>query len=616
MSVTYNAELDELETTYKAGLGHDVEELRRALFSAASVPALFVGTGGTSAVARLAAQFHEQVCAQPARAATPLELLMAPQMPRRAAVLFSASAKHPDARAVLDRLSAGWFHPAVVVTHRDPDELAAGPDVAVVRLPELLFRDGFLATNSVLAMVVALSRAYLGSSALASSIPRPDVPFPSRGRTRLLVLTTPELEPVAADIETRCAELGVADVQVSDYRNFAHGRHMGLARRATETTVIGLSSEPLQDLAEATLSVLLAEGSVEVLHWAARHSSPTGVVELFLASMQLARRLAAEQGVRPSRPGVPSFGRRLYHLPLRGMLPRPADGPVERKLWALGAGTVEEDIRELYERAYADWRVGLGEQRFSGVVLDYDGTVCATRRRFDLPDERLRALVVKLLDAELVFGFASGRGRSLHRDLRKWVPREYWSQVHLGLYNGAIRLTLADKLPAVDRPNSLMRAVTERIMLLPIADMLVIEPRQAQVTVSLRGDAFAHSGKLAELVSDVLARPEQLQVKVVASGHSVDVVKSDTSKVAVWEEVAALGDSPLLAIGDQGHLGGNDFELLARSPWSLTVDRCSADPSRCWYLDVGGRSGPLLLDAYLRSLVASKSGFKLDWKDA
>ena len=39
----------------------------------------------------------------------------------------------------------------------------------------------------------------------------------------------------------------------------------------------------------------------------------------------------------------------------------------------------------------------------------------------------------------------------------------------------------------------------------------------------------------------------------------------------------------VLAIGDQGDLGGNDFELLASSRWTLSVDRCSADPARCWW---------------------------------
>ena len=31
-----------------------------------------------------------------------------------------------------------------------------------------------------------------------------------------------------------------------------------------------------------------------------------------------------------------------------------------------------------------------------------------------------------------------------------------------------------------------------------------------------------------------------------------------------------------MAIGNQGHVGGNDFELLAATRWSLSVDRCSS----------------------------------------
>ncbi len=70
----------------------------------------------------------------------------------------------------------------------------------------------------------------------------------------------------------------------------------------------------------------------------------------------------------------------------------------------------------------------------------------------------------------------------------------------------------------------------------------------------------------------------------------------------------------VLAIGDQGQAGGNDFELLAATPWSLSVDRCSADPSRCWNLDTRGARGPALLVDYLGALKLTRAGARFLWR--
>jgi hypothetical protein len=79
------------------------------------------------------------------------------------------------------------------------------------------------------------------------------------------------------------------------------------------------------------------------------------------------------------------------------------------------------------------------------------------------------------------------------------------------------------------------------------------------------------------------------------------------------EHVRERADGAVMAIGDQGHLGGNDFELLAATPWSLSVDRCSADPTRCWNLDSTGRRGPDVLLRYLRALKRQRQGIRFRW---
>ena len=64
------------------------------------------------------------------------------------------------------------------------------------------------------------------------------------------------------------------------------------------------------------------------------------------------------------------------------------------------------------------------------------------------------------------------------------------------------------------------------------------------------------------------------------------------SKSAVVADAMTRTGRPMLAIGDQGQPGGNDFDLLACYRYSLSVDRCSADPTRCWNLAPAGQAGP------------------------
>ena len=603
--LSYTRELELLPGTYRAAMLADPTDVRKALLALAGGPARTVGTGGTMALAQLAAQLHERISGQPARAMTPLELLQAPDLSGAGALLFSARARHPDALMVLDRLGEGGYSPAVLVTHRERDDLRdqLRGDVSVVTVPAPDLPEGFLATNSVMAMAVALLRAALPDDALGLDPPfehaSPDDVLP---RERLLVLYPPALLCVATDIETRCHELGLAAVQLADLRNVAHGRHSGLARLASETTVLVLSDAAGGPLARAVSSTFAGAG-VQVVSWHVDLPWPEAVVALLAASMRLAGSLGDAQGVDPARPTVPEFGRRLYHLPLRRLLARPSVSPVQRKLAALGAGTPPDSVQDRYAAAFAGWCAQLAQVALGAIVLDYDGTVCETTQRYDSPTQTVQNALLRLLDGGMHLGFASGRGKSLHHGLRSWVPAQHWAAVTVGLYNGSVSLALADDLPDIAAPTPLMIDVTGRLQASPYRELLDLAPRSGQVTVQVAQGSFFHGGRLAVLVTEALARIPVLPVKVVASAHSVDVIADDTSKTRVLDTVTARSAGEALTIGDQGDIGGNDFELLAATTSSVSVGRCSADPSRCWYVDPAGRHGPAALLGLLDAIV-------------
>jgi hydroxymethylpyrimidine pyrophosphatase-like HAD family hydrolase len=601
--VSYARELQELPNTLAKALSADVDPLRDAISCLSAGPARFVGTGGTLPIARLAADWHEEIARQPSRSMTPLEFVGAPKLGTCGVVLFSARAKHPDALLALEEMTGGDYRPAVLVTHRTPSDirLTATTDLCVEQLPRPDLREGFLATNSALMMAAMLLRAYGTELTNSSLVGAADL---ARGtpvdRPYLLVVYPPRLAAVALDIETRLAELGLCAVQLADLRNIAHGRHTGLARNASKTTVLTISSGESGVFAKRVTNILEGSGAAHV-HWHVADDLPAATITLLAASMHLAEGFASEQGIDAGRPRVPVFGRQLYNLPIRRLLRRPPRTPVDQKIDSLGIGAVPEVVRVDYETAYESWRRDLSSVGFGGIVLDYDGTVCLTRQRRKPPSLGVKSEISRLLGEGLVVGFASGRGRSLYEGLREWIAEPHWVRVIVGLYNGSVRLTLADELADQSQPSELMELAHDRLQHSLLKHMIVLEPRSNQVTVEALAGHF-HGDRLAELVRDVLAQDPPLPLKVVASGHSLDVIADNTTKVTVIKDVRSLQGGEVLVIGDQGDMGGNDFEMLSATRWSMSVSRCSADPTRCWPSDDQGRRGPDALHALLGTL--------------
>jgi hypothetical protein len=607
----YGEQLRLLGETYGGIRSAPLADLKRSLSAMRRRQAVYVGSGGALAVAQLAANIHEAQTRMLARAATPLDVMASAPLFDVAVMLFTASARHPDAAATVEAARRSNARPICVVTHRTREQLPASitaGDVDVVTLPSVVEKEGFLATNSVLAMATAL--------VAASGFKTPAVlPHISGNgvvalRENTLILDGPGLSSVATDLETRLSETGLSSVQMTDYRNFAHGRHTGLARRLQTTTIVALISPEVAELAAATLSALPAEA--EVVRLQSHLEWPLSALDLLVASMKLVAATAEGTDLDPARPTVPAFGRRLYHLSSRPYLRQPAN-PVERKLVASRAQATMK-LQRVYERALDEWLHDARAVRFGGVVFDYDGTICTTAGRFDLPTESVREALLDLLGGGAVIGFASGRGGSLHRDLREWVPKRHWPQIEVGLYNGGRALALADDLAASDERSHVLREVARRLRAMPIAGMVRLEEREHQLGIEASEDSGLSTDIIVGSVLEVLAWPPAIDIKVVASAHSVDVVPTESAKTATLERIRTRTEGEVLAIGDQGQVGGNDFELLASTRFSLSVDRVSSDPTRCWNLDQRGESGPDLLLRYLMSLRSMRGGLGFRWK--
>jgi hypothetical protein len=361
-------------------------------------------------------------------------------------------------------------------------------------------------------------------------------------------------------------------------------------------------------LADRTLALL--PESIDSLALRSELTWPTSVLDLLVQSMQLTAATAHERGVNPGRPRVDAFGRRLYHLPTARLFRPHSPDPVAKKI-----GPVHESARPAFETAFNDWLQSMLAIQVGAVVLDYDGTCCHTWDRFRPPPEKVQGEVVRLLESGVAIAFATGRGRSLHESTRSWLPEVFWPEVSVGLYNGSCLLPLSQDPPDNTSCVGFLSDAADRLDQLGPQGWLAVERRSTQVSVSTP-DGRLSGGDLLPIVRSVLARPPSIHCKVFASGHSVDVVAPDSGKVSVLELVRESVTGEVIVVGDQGQVDGNDFELLAATSTSLSVDRCSPDPTRCWNLDRRGQRGPDLLVRYLKAIQLRRSGARFVWRDA
>lgn len=600
----YADELTELAQTYRT-----TRELGEEALSAVSSSqgefnrrdAQFVGSGGAIAMAQLAASVHTLSSTHLSRAVTPLNLAIGSGMrvTNTTVGLFSARARHPDVRLAARSARAQPGNRVILFTQLRPEDVV--PDLAavvdqIVTLPQTT-RDGFLATNSIVAMAATWLRS--AGFELPKTLPMLESamePWPE-GVSRVLVLYGPDQAAAAYDVETRLSETGLLDVQLADLRNVAHGRHVGLLARTESTAVLALGDPGSRALVDKTLGVLPT--SIRVINLSTSIDGPVGILDTLVASMRLVGEIGASHCVDPGQPRVSAIGRKLYHLPWSRLAAGP-DGLRPARMKAAAAGMSGSNLADLgaWADAWEAWNAAVTGRRVKALVLDYDGTCVPTQHRTNPPPAGIQSEVIRLLDHGVRVAFASGRGPSVFEELRRWVPQEYWEAVLVGVYNGGIIRRLNEDVDRGTSATSELRVAADLLKARLVGEGWQVTARQWQVTVERAGTAIADA---AASVSAVLAPELGTLLKVLKSGHSVDVVLNSTSKRAVVDNID-IEPSEVLLVGDQGEVGGNDFELLSYSDLSLSVDRVSADGTRCWNLSEEGTSGPTLLLQYLQGI--------------
>jgi hypothetical protein len=640
----YQQELEQFEETYRAALAWfspgtvstSGDRFRSAITSASQSSLIGVGSGGSFTVASLLCNLHEAYTGQVSRPSTPLEIICNPTLAASSpAVFVSAEGKNPDIVEALVRARQRSSRAIHVFTNREMSPLTETADRlrdVVKHVFPLAHKDGYLATNSLLLDSLLVAKAYEGLQTRVDCLPPLLTQLELNGRpidawsaeldafarqcaTReaLVIIYSPNLRPIAADLESKFSESAMNYIQLSDLRSFAHGRHLWLSERPADCAVVAVIDTSLEPLWSFTHDLMPKD--VPTLKIGVDNVKSSGMIAALVAALRLVGALARVRGIDPGRPNVASFGGKLYYADLPSLVansnPEAVDSSVQEKLAVLGTRWPYGAVNGTIHRARVDYSRALSQRFFKAVVFDYDGTLRTPQQEDGPPPPQVVEHLNRLLDAQITVAIVSGRGKSLQKRVREVMPTRNWGKVNLCLYNGGWIGDLAKEVSPDARASELLNHVARlanRLMLLgvPILTVKVTQPYQ----VSIRFKDGVDTADMWFVFADEL-RSAGLDVRtIVRSRHSIDVLSPDIGKASIIAKlVSQFGMAPqqILTIGDQGAWPGNDWTLLEHK-WSISVDLPSRRLDRGWKLAPAEKRGVDACLWYMENMILSQQG--------
>jgi hydroxymethylpyrimidine pyrophosphatase-like HAD family hydrolase len=614
-------ELQQLPATMQWAAEQDVALLRRAVQLYGDRGLLAVGSGGSFTAAAYAADQHFRVYGRPSQAITPLDVFQVPTnaAANAAGLLLSAEGKNHDILAAAKQLRLRAC-PTIGLTLRSTSPLVELSDetgaasLAAYDMP--WGKDGYLATNSLIAMLILLWRAYEADATVAAELPllgdwylRFDRHIEQAGSMkrsgRALILHGAVGRIGAIDLESKLTEGGLAFGQVCNFRQFAHGRHLQLSQLSEPVTVVSFSTGG-DPLAAETIRLLPTEAG-PVLNVALPRISDAGAeIAGVLAAMVITRAWAGEH-IDPGQPAVPQFGRDVHALDVSTLAPH-ALPPTPAMLRKQASGDPPEVLIQ-HARRYIE-RLQVARLRL--LVCDFDGTFCDTVKRFEGLDSRIAPELTRLARSGVHLAFATGRGVKLRKVLQDKLPADVWPMVTMGCYSGSFIFSLADihaaAPPADPRLSDLAQWLSKTRAL-----STQVDPCVDAGQLSLRGISGSDKVRLVAAINEWVAQHGYEGWRAFSSVHSVDVVTEKAGKLLVVQDAChRLGLDPLtqvLRVGDGGDFGGNDYELLSEG-LALSVDAVPPGVEQCWNLLPRMLSGVRGTEYYLQNLETAEGEAK------
>lgn len=424
-------------------------------------------------------------------------------------------------------------------------------------------------------------------------------------------------EPIAYDIESKLSEAALGTVQLTDYRNFGHGRHHWFDKRGQNSCIVAIVTEYERKLAEKTIANM--PNNIPVIYICTTFKNYLATLDLLIKSFYFVRDLGRVRGIDPGRPGVPDYGSKLYNLNyvslLRDSLEKMSikDIAVARKCHVDNIRQVSPDVVAFYNNHYRQFVDKLNTTIFSMIAFDYDGTLSKPdkkNRYLNRLDDDICFSIKALLEHNIKVAIVTGRGKSIIEILKNSLDISFYQNIVIGLYNGMLFYNLADidKFENIeDAPldNELQKLKSELDILNPYPLKKGIENRRDQLVIETD-----YSKEVYEICKEIIISNNLYNLNIWLSTHSMDVVvRPKVSKRNILE----YHDGRVLCIGDCGMIEGNDFEMLSTS-YSLSVDRVSRMPNACWNIAPEGVRGLNATLYYLKNLKLANGTFKCQFK--
>lgn len=628
MGKPFLKELDIIDDTFKWAKSININDLGSDLLNTKK-QVIVVGSGGSFAACHLlvASLQNKGIFA---KAITPLELQYSAPIIHNSVVFFvSASGKNSDILFAYKTAVAANPHLieglCMTIGSKLKKQSAAHSISNIMELACPAGKDGFLATNSLIAYFTILSKI-AGHTSLIK-----DLKLLSKAESdikkfvsclhpdfSITILYAGWGQPVAIDIESKFTEAGIGNILYADFRNFGHGRHNWFDKKKKQSAIVALVTPSEKNLAFKTLDLL--PKFIPKLILETVHDGPDGSLDLLNQSFYLALEAGKKNGIDPGRPGVPPYGSKLYNLKyqttLNTILPTPDDNAILIKTQMRSLSQIGDEKHKFWLRQLKRFRTGLSKQKFGALIMDYDGTLCTKEDRKNPASKEVIDRLTKLLAKGFVIGIVTGRGKSVRTALDA-IPEKYRSQVVIGYYNGAVITTLEDQSAPVNdqKPHSELQEIYNQVNAFEFGDTKPrLELRPLQLTIENNSNTDWTLTKA--IVIDIIHRLNPADILIRHSGHSIDIiVKSKVSKTRIIQPCLDLcrklgKQAGFLAIGDKGKYPGNDYELLS-SPYSLSVDETSPHPASCWNLSDPGLRGPAACMQYLDAIVPSMKHFTI-----
>ena len=633
MGKPYSKELDKISETYEWGNETPIDNLVEFVKRSKKTPLYVIGSGGSFSATTFTSLLHQHI-GMISKCLTPLEFLEYENIDSNCSVLIvTASGNNKDILSVFDK--AVEIKPKNIgivctsVTNKLTKKAANIPNVLIHGIKIPIGKDGFLATNSLIATLIWLCRSYISAHSLLYKIPTlNELVYLGKSKEKfeqdleiklakfsdrdsIVCLYDNWGKTAAVDAESKLIEAGLVNVQLADYRNFAHGRHNWLDKNKEKTCLIALVNPNCEKLVNKTMKLI--PDYIPKIIISTNYEGPIAAISLLIQIFYVIKFFGNLKNIDPGRPGVADFGRKIYHLPVPKNNSKSFTNfekfALRKKFGHCNVNDLETKTRVKHLHKFLK---NISNKKFGAIVFDYDGTLCDYENRSTHPSKKIAEKLIKLLKHEIIIGIATGRGKSVRESLQKIIPKKYWSKIIIGYYNCSDIGKLDDNLiPSTESTKDQNLFTFFKLL----QKHKIISKDNATVRlkqITLENVTF-NASELIQKIESI--DPTKLKnIKIVESSHSLDLLSNDVSKLILVKQIKEnLSNSyEILCIGDKGKEPGNDFELLSY-PYSLSVDMTSDDYYTCWNLIMSHQTGELGTMTYLNSMKISKDFFEFKY---